>query len=62
MLTRHRSRYKYSVPVLPYFGSVKHIPTACELVDRLAVEYEAAKAELALKTSFTAGRVLLAAE
>jgi nitronate monooxygenase len=43
-------------------GSVKHIPTAGELVDRLAQEYEAAKAELAMKTSFTAGRALLAAE
>ncbi|HEX7947918.1 MAG TPA: nitronate monooxygenase family protein [Phenylobacterium sp.] len=43
-------------------GAVKHIPTAGELVDRLAAEYEAAKAELAMKTSFTAGRALLAAE
>jgi nitronate monooxygenase len=43
-------------------GAVKAVPTAAELVDRLADEYEAAKAELALKTSFTAGRALLAAE
>jgi nitronate monooxygenase len=39
-------------------GAVKHIPTAAELVDRLAEEYEAAKAELAQKTSFTGGKVL----
>src|ERR1700722_5346514 len=39
-------------------GAVKHVPTAGELVDRLAAEYEAAKQELAQKTSFTAGRVL----
>ncbi len=43
-------------------GAVKHIPTAGELVDRLAQEYEDAKAELAMKTSFTRGRALLAAE
>ena len=43
-------------------GAVKSIPSAAELVDRLCVEYEQAKAELAEKTSFTAGRVLLAAE
>ena len=43
-------------------GAVKHVPTAGELVARLADEYEAAKAELALKTSFTSGRALLAAE
>ncbi len=43
-------------------GAVKDIPTAGELIARLSAEYEAAKAELALKTSFTAGRVLLAAE
>ncbi|HEX3364904.1 nitronate monooxygenase family protein [Phenylobacterium sp.] len=43
-------------------GSVKSIPTAAELVARLAGEYEAAKAALAEKTSFTAGRVLMAAE
>jgi nitronate monooxygenase len=39
-------------------GAVKHVPTAGELVERLAGEYEAAKAELARKTSFTAGKVL----
>ena len=39
-------------------GAVKHVPTAGELVARLAAEYEAAKAELAQKTSFTAGKVL----
>ena len=43
-------------------GAVKSIPTAGELVDRLAAEYEAAKAELAAKTSLTSGRVLMAAE
>jgi len=43
-------------------GAVKHVPTAAELVARLSDEYEQAKAELALKTSFTAGRALLAAE
>ena len=43
-------------------GSVKSIPTAAELVARLAAEYEDAKAALAEKTSFTAGRVLMAAE
>ena len=39
-------------------GAVKHVPTAGELVARLASEYEAAKAELAQKTSFTAGAAL----
>ena len=39
-------------------GAVKHVPTAGELVARLAAEYEAAKEELAQKTSFTSGRVL----
>jgi nitronate monooxygenase len=44
-------------------GAVKHVPTAGELVARLAGEYEAAKAELAGKTAFTAGAPLaLAAE
>jgi nitronate monooxygenase len=43
-------------------GAVKDIPTAAELVARLSAEYEEAKAELAAKTAFTAGRVLLAAE
>jgi nitronate monooxygenase len=36
-------------------GAVKDIPTAGQMVDRLAAEYEAAKAALAEKTSFTAG-------
>jgi nitronate monooxygenase len=39
-------------------GAVKHVPTAGELVERLAAEYELAKAELAQKTSFTAGAAL----
>jgi nitronate monooxygenase len=43
-------------------GAVKDVPPAAELVARLAEEYEKAKAELAEKTSFTAGRVLMAAE
>ncbi len=43
-------------------GAVKGIPTAGELVDRLASEYEQAKAELAAKTSLTRGKVLMAAE
>ena len=44
-------------------GAVKHVPTAGELVARLAAEYEEAKAELARKTSFTAGaRLAFAAE
>ena len=43
-------------------GAVKNVPTVAEFVARLSDEYEQAKAELALKTSFTAGRALLAAE
>ena len=44
-------------------GAVKDIPTAGELVDRLANEYEAAKAALAAKTSLTRGSALaMAAE
>jgi nitronate monooxygenase len=43
-------------------GAVKDIPTVAEMVGRLSDEYERAKAELAMKTSFTAGRVLQAAE
>ena len=43
-------------------GAVKDIPTVAELVGRLSSEYEQAKVELAMKTSFTAGRVLQAAE
>lgn len=39
-------------------GAVKSIPSAGELVARLAAEYETAKQELAMKTSFTAGAVL----
>lgn len=39
-------------------GAVKHVPTAGELVARLAAEYESAKAELARKTAFTAGQAL----
>jgi len=44
-------------------GAVKDIPTAGQLVDRLAAEYEAAKAALARKTSLTRGSALaMAAE
>ena len=44
-------------------GAVKDIPTAGQLVDRLAAEYEAAKAALAAKTSLTRGSALaMAAE
>ena len=44
-------------------GALKSIPTAGELIARLAAEYEQAKAELAAKTSFTAGKALaMAAE
>ena len=43
-------------------GAVKNIPSAAELVARLSTEYEEAKAALAAKTAFTAGRVLMAAE
>jgi nitronate monooxygenase len=43
-------------------GAVKEIPSAAELVARLSAEYEEAKAELAAKTAFTSGRVLMAAE
>ncbi len=43
-------------------GAVKSVPTVAELVGRLSDEYERAKSELATKTSFTAGRVLMAAE
>lgn len=39
-------------------GAVKSIPSAGELVARLASEYEAAKRELAEKTGFTAGAPL----
>ncbi len=44
-------------------GAVKSIPSAGELVDRLAAEYEEAKAALARKTALTRGAVLaMAAE
>jgi nitronate monooxygenase len=43
-------------------GAVKDVPTVADVVARLSSEYEQAKAELALKTSFTAGRALMAAE
>jgi nitronate monooxygenase len=43
-------------------GSVKDVPPAAELIARLSAEYEQAKADLAAKTAFTAGRVLMAAE
>src|ERR1700760_5007953 len=43
-------------------GAVKDIPSAADLVARLSAEYEEAKADLAAKTAFTAGRVLMAAE
>jgi nitronate monooxygenase len=44
-------------------GAVKSIPTAGELVDRLAAEYEAAKESLARKTALTRGSALaMAAE
>ncbi len=43
-------------------GAVKSVPTVAEYVDKLSDEYEQAKAELATKTSFTSGRVLMAAE
>ncbi len=39
-------------------GALKSIPTAAELVARLAAEYEAAKAALAAKTAYTAGAAL----
>lgn len=41
-------------------GVLKDIPSAGEYVDRLAAEYEAAKAELAAKTALTSGRHLAA--
>lgn len=42
-------------------GAVKSVPTAGEMIDRLAAEYETAKAQLAAKTALTAGKVLTAA-
>ena len=44
-------------------GAVKEIPSAGEIIDRLAAEYEAAKAALAAKTALTRGSALaMAAE
>jgi nitronate monooxygenase len=43
-------------------GAVKEVGSASDLIARLSSEYEDAKAELAAKTSLTAGRALLAAE
>jgi nitronate monooxygenase len=43
-------------------GAVKEVASAADLIARLSSEYEQAKAELAAKTSLTAGRALLAAE
>jgi nitronate monooxygenase len=43
-------------------GAIDKVPTVAEVAARLSDEYERAKAELALKTSFTAGKALLAAE
>ncbi|MBP6877517.1 MAG: nitronate monooxygenase [Phenylobacterium sp.] len=44
-------------------GAVKEIPSAGEMIDRLAAEYEAAKVALAAKTSLTRGSALaMAAE
>ncbi len=42
-------------------GAVKSVPTAGEMIDRLAAEYEAAKSQLAAKTALTSGKVLTAA-
>ena len=42
-------------------GAVKEIQTAGDMVDRLAREYEAAKAQLAAKTAFTRGAALAVA-
>lgn len=39
-------------------GAVDRVPTVAELVDRLALEYEAAKASLAAMTALTAGKPL----
>jgi nitronate monooxygenase len=39
-------------------GAVKDVQSAADLIDRLAREYEAAKADLAGKTAFTAGHAL----
>ena len=42
-------------------GAVKSVPTAGEMIDRLAAEYEAAKSQLAAKSALTSGKVLTAA-
>jgi nitronate monooxygenase len=42
-------------------AAIKDVPTAGQLVQRLADEYEAAKAQLAAKTAFTSGKHLVAA-
>lgn len=41
-------------------GVLNDIPSAADYIDRLAAEYEAAKAELATKTALTSGRHLAA--
>jgi nitronate monooxygenase len=41
-------------------GVIQDIPSAADYIDRLAAEYEAAKAELAAKTALTSGRHLAA--
>ena len=43
-------------------AAIKDVPTAGQLVQRLADEYEAAKAQLAAKTALTSGKHLVAAE
>lgn len=43
-------------------GALHDIPSAGDLVDRFAAEYEAAKAALAAKTALTAGKALQPAE
>ncbi|HPA37381.1 MAG TPA: nitronate monooxygenase family protein [Phenylobacterium sp.] len=43
-------------------GALHDIPSAGDLVDRFAAEYEAAKADLAAKTALTAGKALQPAE
>lgn len=43
-------------------GAVKEVPAVADMVARLSREYEQAKAELAIKTSYTAGRALQPAE
>jgi len=43
-------------------GAVKEVLSAGDLVARLAAEYEAAKAQLAMKTGFTAGKALALAD